>query len=187
MSSVWQRVSTCDRAPHLVTARGSPGFVARPGGHVTTCGQADSKRTQRWVLGLTSVASLMVALDTLVVSTALSTIRVHLSASIEALEWTVNAYSLSFAVLLMTAAVLGGAVTQGLAWPWIFWLNIPIGVLLVPLALRRMPESFGAPSKPDIGGLALVTAGAFGVVWGLVRANTAGWASVEVVAALMAG
>jgi len=224
------------------------------------------------VLGLTSVASLMVALDTLVVSTALSTIRVHLSASIEALEWTVNAYSLSFAVLLMTAAVLGdrfgrkrlfvagvglftaasaacalarsvgwlvaaravqgagaavvmplalallsaafpaqqrakalgifsgvaglavlggpvvgGAVTQGLAWPWIFWLNIPIGVLLVPLALRRMPESFGAPSKPDIGGLALVTAGAFGVVWGLVRANTAGWASVEVVAALMAG
>src|SRR6266567_1732283 len=176
----------------------------------------------------------MVSLDVQVVATALPVIRLQLHASLAALEWTVNAYTLSFAVLLLTGAalgerlgrrrmlaagvglftaafppqrrawalgifsgvaglavlggpVVGGAVTQGLAWPWIFWLNIPIGVLLVPLALRRMPESFGAPSKPDIGGLALVTAGAFGVVWGLVRANTAGWASVEVVAALMAG
>ena len=58
---------------------------------------------QRWVLALTSVASLMVALDVTVVSTALSTIRLHLDASIEQLEWTVNAYRLSFAVLLMTA------------------------------------------------------------------------------------
>src|SRR5919198_3681333 len=63
--------------------------------------------TRTWVLALTSVASLMVALDALVVSTALSTIRVDLGASIEQLEWTVNAYNLSFAVLLMTAAVIG--------------------------------------------------------------------------------
>jgi len=59
------------------------------------------------VLALASVASLMVALDALVVSTALSTIRVDLHASLADLEWTVNAYVLSFAVLLMTGAALG--------------------------------------------------------------------------------
>ena len=60
-----------------------------------------------WVLTLTSVASFMVALDALVVTIALSTIRIDLGASIEALEWTVNAYNLSFAVLLIPAAALG--------------------------------------------------------------------------------
>jgi MFS family permease len=62
---------------------------------------------QRWVLGLTGVAGLMVALDVTVVSTALSTIRHDLHATIGQLEWTVNAYSLSFAVLMMSASVLG--------------------------------------------------------------------------------
>jgi EmrB/QacA subfamily drug resistance transporter len=66
-----------------------------------------SRSTRRWVLGLAAVASFMVALDTLVVSTALTTIRADLSAGIEELEWTVNAYNLSFAVLLMTASALG--------------------------------------------------------------------------------
>src|SRR6266851_3438843 len=69
--------------------------------------QSSEKATRAWVLALTSVASFMVALDALVVATALSTIRLHLGASIEALEWTVNAYTLSFAVLLMTGAALG--------------------------------------------------------------------------------
>src|SRR3954447_13351489 len=63
--------------------------------------------TRRWVLGLAAVASFMVALDTLVVASALTTIRLDLGASIEQLEWTVNAYNLSFAVLLITAAALG--------------------------------------------------------------------------------
>src|SRR4051812_50052462 len=66
-----------------------------------------AEKARRWVLVLTSVASLMVALDALVVTTALSAIRVDLGASIEELEWTVNAYTLSFAVLLMTGAALG--------------------------------------------------------------------------------
>src|SRR6188508_3158339 len=60
-----------------------------------------------WVLALASIASCMTALDTLVVATSLTTIRLDLGASIEQLEWTVNAYNLSFAVLLMTAAALG--------------------------------------------------------------------------------
>jgi len=64
-------------------------------------------KTARWVLVLSSVASLMVALDALVVSTALSAIRRHFGASIDELEWTVNAYGLSFAVLLVPAAALG--------------------------------------------------------------------------------
>src|SRR4030081_729125 len=69
--------------------------------------KSSEKATQAWVLALTSVASFMVGLDALVVATALSTIRLHLGASIESLEWTVNAYTLSFAVLLMTGSALG--------------------------------------------------------------------------------
>jgi EmrB/QacA subfamily drug resistance transporter len=224
-----------------------------------------------WVLALTSVASFMVALDALVVTTALSTIRVDLGASIEALEWVVNAYNLSFAVLLLTGAalgdrfgrrqvfaagltlflaasagcalasgagwliaaravqgvgaalvmptamtllsttfppqergkalglfsgvtglaliagpVMGGAVTEGITWPWIFWINLPIG-LAVLLVHRRIPESAGSRSALDIGGLVLVTGAALGVVWGLMRGNSAGWASPSVVAPLVAG
>jgi predicted MFS family arabinose efflux permease len=69
--------------------------------------EPSEKATKRWVLALASVASFMVALDALVVTTALSAIRLDLGASIEALEWTVNAYNLCFAVLLLTGAALG--------------------------------------------------------------------------------
>ncbi len=228
--------------------------------------------SQRWILVLASAASLIVALDTLVVSTALSTIRVDLGASIEELEWTVNSYNLSLAVVLMTAAALGdrfgrrrvftigiglfalasaacalapsigaliaartvqgigaamvltlamalvsaafpperrgsalgiffavtglavasgplvgGAVTEGIAWEWIFWINVPLGLALIPFALARIPESFGPDSALDLSGLALVTGGVFGLVWGLVRGNGAGWGSAEVVVAFGLG
>ena len=62
---------------------------------------------QKWILVLAAMAAFMTALDALVVTTALSTIKRDLGASVEELEWTVNAYNLSFAVLLMTAAALG--------------------------------------------------------------------------------
>ncbi len=234
--------------------------------------QSSEKAARAWVLALTSVASFMVGLDALVVATALSTIRLHLDASIEALEWTVNAYTLSFAVLLMTGAalgdrfgrrrlfviglglfvaasaacalapniitliaaraiqgfgaalvmplavtqlsiafepaqraralgifsgvtglavlvgpVVGGAIAGGLAWQWIFWINVPIGLLVVPLVLRRIPESFGPRTPFDISGLLLVTGAALRVVWGLIRGNSAGWASPEVLITLIAG
>jgi EmrB/QacA subfamily drug resistance transporter len=227
---------------------------------------------QGWALALASVASFMVVLDLLVVATALSTIRRDLGASIEQLEWTVNAYTLTFAVLLMTAAalgdrfgrrrlfavglglfaaasaacalapgvgwliaaravqgagaalvmplalallnaafpperrgwamgifggvtglaalvgpVLGGAITQGIAWPWIFWVNVPIGVLAIPLVLVRVQESYGPRVRLDVPGLAFGTGAALGLVWGLVRGNSAGWGSPEVVAALAGG
>jgi EmrB/QacA subfamily drug resistance transporter len=83
--------------------------------------------------------------------------------------------------------VIGGAVSQGLSWEWIFWVNVPIGLVALPLALTRIGESFGSDRALDIPGLALVGGGAFGVVWALVRGNTAGWGSAEVVAALTAG
>jgi EmrB/QacA subfamily drug resistance transporter len=227
---------------------------------------------QRWVLAVAAVASMMVALDALVVSTALSTIRVHLHASVQQLEWTVNAYTLSFAVLLMTGSVLGdrfgrrrmfcvgvalfaaasagcalspdagwliaaravqgagaalvmplgialltaafapqdrpkalgifggvtglavslgplfgGAVVEGISWPWIFWLNVPVGLALIALALGRIEESFGPRVDIDVLGLALVTSAALAIIWALVRGNPAGWGSAEVLATLGLG
>lgn len=68
-----------------------------------------------------------------------------------------------------------------------FWLNVPIGVAAIPLVLRRMRESFGERARLDVTGLLFVTGGALGIVWGLVRGNTAGWGSLEVVSTLAAG
>jgi EmrB/QacA subfamily drug resistance transporter len=234
--------------------------------------QMSTRAATAWVVALTGIGSLMAALDTLVVSTALSTIRLDLGASVEQLEWTVNAYNLSFAVLLITGAALGdrygrrklfaaglglfavasaacalapgvgwliaaravqgagaallmplglallsaafppekrgaaigifsaitgvavasgplvgGLVVEGISWEWIFWLNVPIGLLAIPLVLTRMKESFGPDTSLDIPGLGLVSAGALGIVWGLVRGNQAGWASAEVVGSLAVG
>jgi EmrB/QacA subfamily drug resistance transporter len=224
------------------------------------------------VLALASAAGFIATLDTLVVTTALTTIRLDLGASVDELEWTVNAYNLAFAVMLMTAAVLGdrygrrrgfvagvagfalasgacalapsvgaliaaravqgvaaafvmtlafalvsaafaperrgaalgiffavtglavasgplvgGLVVERLDWGWIFWLNVPLGLLLAPVALARMPETFGPPARLDLRGLGLVTAGLLGIVWGLVRGNLAGWGSAEVTCALAVG
>jgi EmrB/QacA subfamily drug resistance transporter len=234
--------------------------------------QDTTSRSTPWVVALTAIGSLMAALDTLVVSTSLSAIRLDLGASIEDLEWTVNAYNLSFAVLLIPAAALGdrfgrrrlyagglglfaassaacalapevgwliaaravqgagaalvltlglallsaafppekrgtaiglfsavtgisvalgplvgGAIVEGIAWEWIFWLNVPIGLAAIPLVLARIEESHGGDTGLDLPGLGLISAASFGIVWGLVRGNSAGWDSPEVVGALAAG
>ena len=88
---------------------------------------------------------------------------------------------------LIAGPVVGGAIAEGLAWQWIFWLNVPIGLIVIPLVLRRVPESSGTDTALDIGGLVLVTGASFAAVWGLMRGNGAGWSSVEVVVALAAG
>ncbi|MEV0715025.1 MFS transporter [Asanoa sp. NPDC050611] len=227
---------------------------------------------QAWVLGLASSASFMMALDSLVVTTTLTSIRQDLAASVESLEWIVNAYNLTFAVLLLTGAALGdrfgrrrlfvvglavftvasvacalspnvgtlivsraaqgvgaamvlplsltlisaifpprqrgramgtylgltglatfsgpfigGVVAEGLAWQWIFWLNLPVGVLVIALTTRRVDESFGPNNRFDLVGVVLVTLGAFGIVWALVRGNAAGWRSGEVLATVVLG
>ena len=96
---------------------------------------------------------------------------------------------------VLAGPVLGGAVTQGIAWPWVFWLNVPIGLALIPLIASRIPADAraGAVAGPgsgaslDPGGLILASGAAFGLVWALVRANEAGWGSPAVVAPLAAG
>src|ERR1700710_1806814 len=198
----------------------------------------------RWTLAITSVAVFMVTLDNLVVTTAIPVIREDLHASLSGLQWTVNAYTLTFAVLLLTGAALGdrfgrrrllavgvaiftaasaaaalapsiialdvaralqgvggaivmpltltvlsaavpasrrgmalgiwgaisglaialgplvgGAIVSGISWHWIFWLNVPIGVALVPLAARFLNESHGPANRLDLPGIGLAGAG----------------------------
>src|SRR5689334_12616330 len=233
---------------------------------------SSESRRAFWALGIASAAVFMVTLDNLVVTTALPVIRGDLKASLQGLEWTVNAYTLTFAVLLLTGAALGdrfgrrrmfvlglgiftagsvaaalaptidaliaaralqgvggaivtpltltilsaavpparrglalgawggigglavaigplvgGAVVSGISWHWIFWLNVPIGLVLAPLAFLRLNESHGPSGKLDLRGLALVSVGLFGIVWGLVRGNSVGWTSPEIVGSLLAG
>jgi EmrB/QacA subfamily drug resistance transporter len=231
-----------------------------------------AKTRTMWTFAITSVAVFMATLDNLVVTTALPVIRKDLHATLASLEWTVNAYTLTFAVLLLTGAalgdrfgrrrmfvvglaiftvssaaaalapsagalvaaraaqgvggaiitpltltilsagvpanrrgafigawsgiaglavalgpVVGGAVVSGISWHWIFWLNVPIGIALIPLALARLDESHGPTSKLDLPGVALASTGLFGIVWGLVRGNGQGWGSGEIVTAMVAG
>jgi EmrB/QacA subfamily drug resistance transporter len=225
-----------------------------------------------WALALTSVAFFMVVLDSLVVMTALPAIHRELGGGLSTLEWTINAYSLTAAAGIITAAALGdrlgrrlvftaglllftvasaacalapsvavliaaravqgagaalviplsltiltgafpaerrgaivgiwgglgglavaggplvgGAVTQGLDWHWIFWINVPIGLAAAGLSAWRLAESHGPATRLDLPAFGLVSGGALGVVWGLVRGNEAGWTSVETVAALGLG
>ncbi len=83
--------------------------------------------------------------------------------------------------------VVGGAIVGGLSWHWIFWLNVPIGLALIPLSMSRLTESHGPRSQLDIVGLLLAGAGFFGLTWGLIRANGIGWSSTQTISALVAG
>jgi EmrB/QacA subfamily drug resistance transporter len=225
-----------------------------------------------WTLVVASLALMMAFLDSLVVTTALPTLRVSLHSSLASLEWTVNAYNLSFACLLLTGAALGdrfgrrrmlciglatfvaasllagaaptigvlvaaralqgaaaaimvpltltvvteaypperrgwaigiwggvaglsgalgpfigGAVVQAIGWHWIFWINLPVGLALIPIALLRVRESHGGHPRLDLLGVALATTGLFAITWAIVRTNTIGWGSLEVIATLIAG
>src|SRR3990170_5030048 len=120
-----------------------------------------------WTFVVTSLGLFMVVLDNLVVTTALPSIRVDLGASIDDLQWTVNAYTLTFAVLLLTGAALGDRFGRRRMFA--------IGLGLSPLALRRLHESYGPAGRLDFPGVALASGGFFGIVWGLVRGNDTGW------------
>src|SRR5262245_21635274 len=212
-----------------------------------------------WTFLITGVAVFMVSMDNLIVTNALAVIRRSLDTGLEGLEWTVNAYTLTFAVFLLTGAALGdrfgrrrllaigmvvftaasaaaalapsigvliaaravqgvggaivmpltltllasvvpperrgvafgvwgamsglgvalgpgigGAVTDGFSWQWIFWINVPVGIALLAI-LPMVQESRGGAGKLDPLGVVLITTGLFGVVFGLVRGNEHGW------------
>ncbi|GAB2571190.1 MFS transporter [Kribbella endophytica] len=224
------------------------------------------------VLAVVGIPVFMVTLDNLVVTTALPVIKHDLGASLTDLQWFVNAYTLSFAALLLTASaigdrlgrrriflaglalftvasaacalatepwmligaraiqgvgaaavmplsltllsaavpadkrsaaigiwggisglgvavgpVVGGAVVDGLNWQWIFWLNVPIGVLALPFVARVLTESYGGSRRFDVVGLVLSAAGLLGVVWGVVHGADDGWTSAPVLGGLVGG
>jgi EmrB/QacA subfamily drug resistance transporter len=86
-----------------------------------------------------------------------------------------------------TGPLVGGALTQGLDWHWIFWINVPIGVAAVVLSWLRLSESRGPATRIDLPAVALVSAAATAIVWGLVRAGEDGWHSPVAIAALATG
>jgi EmrB/QacA subfamily drug resistance transporter len=234
--------------------------------------QTGNERGRIWTLVLVSVGLFMVVLDNLVVNVALPSIHNDFGASVQALEWTVNAYVLAYGVMLLTGAALGdrfgrrrmfvtgislftlasagaalapnadlliaaraiqgigaaivtpltltllanafppekrgvalgvwsgisgvavalgplvgGAVIELADWHWIFWINVPIGLLLAPTALRKLDESYGPKAPLDLPGLGLASTGLFGLVYGLVRAQTIGWTAAEVMISIAAG
>src|SRR3954454_10964320 len=223
---------------------------------------SQQNRRPGWTFAIVSVALFMVVLDNLVVTTALPSIRADLGATIQSLEWTVNAYTLSYAVLLLTGAALGdrfgrkrmfviglglftaasaaaalapttsaligargiqgvgaaivtpltltllaevfppdkrglaigawsgisglgvalgpligGAVVAGISWHWIFWINVPVGLAVIPFAARRLQESYGPARQIDLPGVGLASTGLLGIVYGIVRGAELGWTS----------
>ena len=221
---------------------------------------------------LTSVAYFMVALDTLVVVTALPSIHRELGGNVGTLQWAVNAYVLAFGAGIITAAaigdrigrrrmymvglavftaasagcalapdigaliacraiegigaaiimplgltlltsafpaerrgavigiwggvaglavasgpLIGGAVTQDLNWHWIFWVNVPIGILAIAGSRLRLAESRGPAARLDLPALVLIAAGVGAVTWGLVQAGQVGWGSAQTLTGLSLG
>ncbi|ELP61974.1 DHA2 family efflux MFS transporter permease subunit [Streptomyces turgidiscabies] len=235
-------------------------------------GQPAGRGSTLWVIVITSVAGFITALDNLIVTTALPSIREDLGGNLEDLEWTVSAYTLAFAVLVMfgaslgdrfgrrrmfilglgifTAAsvaaalapgmneliaaravqgvgsaivtpltltllsaavpaerrgaalgvwgaasgiavamgpLIGGTLTQHLSWQWIFWVNVPIGLALIPVSLLKLKESHGPNQSLDLIGTALASGGLFGIIYALVRGNADGWTSAPILGGLIGG
>src|SRR4029450_4019888 len=99
----------------------------------------------------------------------------------------IGIFSAITGIAVAAGPLVGGAVVEGISWEWIFWINVPIALAAIPLVLTRMRESYGPDTGLDIPGLALISTGAFGLVWGLVRGNSVGWESVGIFGPLAAG
>jgi EmrB/QacA subfamily drug resistance transporter len=221
---------------------------------------------------LASIGAFVTSLDVVAVSTALPQLRIHLGANLSDLEWTINAYNLAFASLMLTGAalgdrfgrrkfyviglgvftassiacatagsagaliaaraaegagaaivlplsltliseafppekrgtaigiwggitglgvatapLLGGAIIQGIGWQWIFWINVPIGVVSAVASRFMLKESRGPRPRLDLIGLPLIALGLLALVWAPVRAPAIGWGSAEVIGALIVG
>ena len=99
----------------------------------------------------------------------------------------VGAYGGLAGLAVAMGPIVGGAVTQGIDWHWIFWINVPIGVVALPLVMRLLPESHGAQERLDLLDVVLLTGSVVAIVWALVRAGQSGWASPEIIGCLVAG
>ena len=77
--------------------------------------------------------------------------------------------------------VVGGAIVEGVSWHWIFWVNVPIGLVTIPLAAALLVESRGPDTRLDVPGLALASGGLLALVWGLINGNQDGWTSGPIV------
>ena len=225
-----------------------------------------------WVVIAASLPMFMATLDNLVMTNALPVLHTELGASIEELQWFVNAYTLAFASLILVASALGdrfgrrtafvvgilafgigsvlaalsldpaqliaaraiqglgaagvmplslalisgavaparrplaigiwggisglgvavgplvgGAVMEGWNWQAIFWLNVPVAVIAIPLALWALPNTFGDRARIDVVGALLAGGGVLALVHAIVRGNDDGWGSASVVAELVVG
>jgi EmrB/QacA subfamily drug resistance transporter len=261
-------------SPLRPTVRQLPRLAAptRPLPSPTGHGERGGPHSFAWTFAITALGLFMFALDRLIVTNALPVIERDLGAGVGALEWTINAFTLTFAVLLLSGAalgdrfgrrrvftfglglftlgsaaaalapsapaliaaravqgaggaiitplsltlllgatpahkrgavlgawgsiagiaaasgpVLGGALTGALSWHWIFGLNVPIGLALIPLARAKLQESHGPNPRLDLPGLALSATGLLALVWALVEAGNVGWHSPSVIGALAAG
>ncbi|HVI35234.1 MAG TPA: MFS transporter, partial [Gaiellales bacterium] len=83
--------------------------------------------------------------------------------------------------------VVGGAVVDGFSWHWIFWLNVPVGIALVPAARAILAESRGPHANLDLPGVVLASGGLLGVVYGIVRSQALGWTSTTVAGSIAVG
>ncbi|MFD4468592.1 DHA2 family efflux MFS transporter permease subunit [Rhodococcus sp. NPDC058505] len=232
---------------------------------------ARPRRVPLWLAMLAaSLPMFMATLDNLVMTSALPVVQADLNASVGQLQWFLNAYTLAFATLMLSAAglgdrwgrrrvfiwgivlfalasvasalsttagmliaaravqgvgaaaimplsltllagavpaskralaigmwggvsglgvalgpVVGGAVVDGVSWQAIFWINVPVAVIAVPLALYALGESHGRRQPLDLPGVALAGAGVFLAVWGIVHGNDDGWASATVLGTLV--
>jgi EmrB/QacA subfamily drug resistance transporter len=101
--------------------------------------------------------------------------------------WAMGIFTSVVGFSMLSGPLVGGAVVQGISWQWIFWINVPTAALVASVAHRRVPESLGQGATVDVPGVALVSGGALGIVWGLVRSSAAGWGSIEVMPSLGLG
>jgi len=101
--------------------------------------------------------------------------------------WAIGVFSGVTGLAVLGGPTIGGAVTEGLAWQWIFWINVPVGVAAIVLVLRKISESIGSIWPLDLMGVVLITVAVLGLVWGVVRGEPAGWSSAEVLGSFGVG